>query len=170
MIVRPALLTDAGAIAAIHVHSWQKAYQDILPPALLASLSIEQRAEMWRQNLERKASDTWVADEGGTVVGWISAAQSRDSDALSSTGEVWAIYVDPPYWRRGVGRLLWQHAKTQLINSGFVDVTLWVLKDNTQAIAFYEALGCVLDPGSEKTITLGGVELPEVRFRNRLDG
>ena len=146
------------------------AYQGIIPSETRRSLSVEQREGAWRQNIEREASKTWVAEEGGQVLGWISAARSRDSDALPTTGEVWAIYVAPPYWRQGVGQNLWREAEGDLRASGFSEITLWVLKENARAIAFYEANGFAIDPGSEKTITQGGVELREIRLRKRLDG
>jgi ribosomal protein S18 acetylase RimI-like enzyme len=170
MIVRRARLDDARAIATIHVHAWQAAYRDIVPSAFLDSLSVEEREKVWHQNLARKASETWVAEEGGQLVGWISAAQSRDTDALPATGEVWAVYVAPAHWRRGVGRRLWNEAEEHLSASGFSDITLWVLKANAQAIAFYESIGLVIEPGSEKTITRGGTELREIRPRKRLGG
>jgi ribosomal protein S18 acetylase RimI-like enzyme len=169
MVIRQARVEDARAIAAIHVHSWQVAYQGIVPSAFLGSLSVEQRENVWRQNLEQGTSETWVAEEGSQVLGWINAAWSRDSDAVPTTGEIWAIYVDPPYWRRGVGRHLWREAEGHLDASGFSELTLWVLKENRHAIAFYESIGLVIEPGSEKAITLGGAELLEIRLRKRLD-
>jgi ribosomal protein S18 acetylase RimI-like enzyme len=171
MVVRQARAEDARAIAAIHVHSWQVACQGIVPSAFLGSLSVEQRENVWRQNLEQGTSETWVAEEGSHVLGWISAARSRgDSDALPTTEEVWAIYVDPPYWRQGVGRHLWREAEGHLDASGFLELTLWVLKDNGHAIAFYESIGLIIEPGSEKAITLGRAELLEIRLRKRLGG
>jgi ribosomal protein S18 acetylase RimI-like enzyme len=170
MIVRRARLEDGRAIAAIHVRSWQVAYQGIVPSAFLGSLSVEDRENVWRQNLERGISETWVAEEDDQVLGWISAARIRDSDALPTTGEVWAIYVDPSHWRRSVGRCLWRWAEGHLDASGFSEITLWVLKENAQAIAFYESIGLAIEPGSEKTITRGGAELLEIRLRKRLGG
>jgi len=38
---------------------------------------------------------TWVAEESETIIGWISAAASRDADADPSTGEIWAVYIKP---------------------------------------------------------------------------
>jgi ribosomal protein S18 acetylase RimI-like enzyme len=168
MIVRPALLADAKAIAAIHVHAWQAAYQGIVPSAFLNSLSIEERASRWRQNLEQRASETWVAEEDSQIVGWISAGRSRDEGAASTTGEVWAIYIDPAHWRRGVGRSLWHEMEVRLVASGFWDITLWVLKENAKAIAFYESIGLVVEPNSERAIRIGGAELPEIRLHKRL--
>jgi L-amino acid N-acyltransferase YncA len=88
MMVRRARPEDAKSIAAIHVHSWQEAYKGIVHKSYLDSLSIQAREKVRQENLKQEKSDTWVAQEGGQVLGWITAAQSRDSDARSSTGEV----------------------------------------------------------------------------------
>ena len=169
MIVREAKIEDALAIAAIHVRAWQAAYQGIVPSAWLDSLSIEQRERHWRHSLEQTTSSTWVAEDGNQILGWIHAAASRDADAELTTSEVWAIYVDPAHWREGVGRRLWREAAEYLAGAGFSEVTLWVLKENAQAIAFYETIGLTVD-GSEKSISLGGTELIEIRMRRRLGG
>jgi len=161
-------MEDAKAIAAIHVHAWQAAYQGIVPSTFLDSLSIEDRENRWRTNLDQRASETWVAEEDGKVVGWISAARTRDEDAHSTTGEVWGIYVDPAQWRRGVGGSLWHEAEAHLDAAGFLDITLWVLKENAQAIAFYESIGLVVEPDGEKAIVIGGTALLEIRLRKRL--
>jgi L-amino acid N-acyltransferase YncA len=167
MVVRHATAEDARAIATIHVLSWQAAYQGVVPAHFLASMSIDQREGMWRQTLERGAPSTWLMEEHGGVLGWISAGPSRDTDAVSSTSELWAIYVDPKHWRRGVGQCLWNEAEDQLRRAGFSDVTLWVLKDNAGALAFYHSNGFVVD-GNEKTVELGGTKLVEIRLRKRL--
>jgi ribosomal protein S18 acetylase RimI-like enzyme len=169
MVVRPATPEDSRAIATIHVLSWQAAYQGIVPAQFLASMSIDQREGVWRQRLEQGAHSTWVIEEHGGVLGWTSAGPSRDTDALSSTSEVWAIYVDPKHWRRGVGQRLWGDIEGQLRRSGSSDVTLWVLRANAGALAFYCSNGFV-DDGIEKTIELGGTELVEIRLRKGLGG
>lgn len=66
-----------------------------------------------------------------------------------------------------MGRRLWKEAETHLSACGFSDATLWVLKANAQAIAFYESIGLVIETDSERVITRGGAELLEVRFRKR---
>ena len=170
MVVRPATLEDSRAIAEIHVRSWQTAYRDIVPPAFLDSLSVEQRERGWRQRLERDTSGTSVLEERGEVLGWVSAGPSRDGDAFSSTSELWAIYVAPEHWRRGMGQRLWSDAEEQLRRAGFLDVTLWVFKENAGALRFYGANGFVVDPGVEKTVELGGAALIEVRLRKKLGG
>jgi len=169
MVVRPATPEDSRAIATIHVLSWQAAYQGIVPAQFLASMSIDQREGIWRQRLEHGPPSTWVMEEHGAVLGWISAGPSRDAGALSSTGELWAIYVDPKHWRQGVGQRLWDEMEDQLRGSGFSAVTLWVLKENAKALAFYRSNGFVVD-GIQKAVELGGTELVEIRLRKALGG
>lgn len=168
MVIREATLDDARAIAAIHVRSWQSAYQGIVPETFLRSLSIEAREARWRTILVESASATYVAQELETILGWASVGKSRDGDAALTTGELWAIYVGPEHWRRGAGRALWQHGESHLKASGFHDVVVWVLKDNRQAQRFYEAVGFALDPGQEKLIDIDGTQVPEIRFRRAM--
>jgi len=130
-------------------------------------MSIEQRAQVWQQILA-DGEDAWVAEEGGRIVGWISAAASRDADARPFTGEIWAVYVAPDHWRSGIGRLLCADAEQRLATQGMVEVTLWLLRDNERALRFYQSMGFAVDPGAEKTITRAGAELREIRMRKKL--
>jgi ribosomal protein S18 acetylase RimI-like enzyme len=170
MIIRGATPNDARAIAEIHVRSWQVAYKDIVPDSFLESLSVEQRERFWRQSLEGSGPGTSVIEEHGEVLGWISVGPSRDAGEEPSTRELWAIYVEPRHWRRGVGQRLWGDIEKQLKRSGVSEVTLWVLKDNTRALAFYRSNGFVDDAGIEKTVEIGETELVEVRLRKGLGG
>lgn len=167
MIARAAVPEDALAIATIHVSAWQSAYRGIVPDEYLDSLSIEQRASGWRQILSQNPEDVWVALEDNTILGWISAAASRDSDAGPATGEIWAIYVAPEHWRSGIGRMLCEGAEQRLGKQGMDEVTLWVLRDNQHALRFYESRGFSIDPGIEKTDAR--TKLIEVRMRKRLN-
>lgn len=168
VLFRRATPQDAKAIAEIHVRAWQVAYREILPTAFLDSLSIDQRGLRWRQILERDPSRTSVLEERGEVLGWVGFGASRDKDALSSTGELWAIYVAPMHWRKGLGQHLWNEAEKKLKSAGFQDVTLWVLRDNANAIGFYRANGFAIDTGVEKTEEFGQAVLFEIRMRKKL--
>jgi ribosomal protein S18 acetylase RimI-like enzyme len=164
MIIRRAGLEDAWGIATIHVQAWRVAYRGIVPDEYLGALSIEQRHAGWRQILEAGES-VWVAEDGNEVLGWISAARSRDVDASQSTGEIWAVYVDPGHWRTGVGRALCAAAEQELRRQGFTEMTLWALKDNELARRFYASIGFVRDACEDRIIQLGGKGLHEVRMR-----
>jgi ribosomal protein S18 acetylase RimI-like enzyme len=169
VVIRSATPEDALAIATIHVGAWKAAYRGIVPDDFLDSLSIEQRSDAWRQILsEGSPENVLVAQTADSIVGWISAAASRDPDAEPSTGEIWAVYVAPAHWRTGIGRLLCQQAERRLVEQGLNEVTLWVLKDNRLARQFYGSTGFITDPQREKTIVRAGTELQEIRMRKRL--
>ncbi|MCI0360406.1 MAG: GNAT family N-acetyltransferase [Planctomycetaceae bacterium] len=168
MLLREATAADAHAIATIHVQSWQAAYQGIIPADYLQSLSVERREAVWRELLDKKDSQTFVAEEQGAVQGWINIGPSRDVDAPRQTAEVWALYVDPLFWGRGFGAALWAEALKRCTQMGFTEVTLWVLRDNHRAIRFYRAAGFQIEAEKEQTLNCGGVQLVELRMRRQL--
>ena len=155
-------------IAMIHVEAWRAAYRGIVPDEFLDSLSVDERESTWKQILLTADAETWVAEQSETIIGWISAAASRDADPRASTGEIWGIYVAPGRWRIGVGRSLCETAERYLRRQGFTEVTLWVLRDNERAVKFYQSNGFVLDVGHGKILERGGKALQEDRFRKSL--
>jgi len=167
MIIRSARPEDALRIATIHVDAWRAAYRGIIPDEYLRSLSIEKRHALWQKDLEAGHPFTWVAEDGDSVLGWISAAASRDTDATRSTGEIWAVYIDPNHWGEGVGRALCDAAEQELRRQGFTEATLWVLKDNQRALRFYLSNGFVRDTCEDRITQRGGKELREVRLRKQ---
>jgi ribosomal protein S18 acetylase RimI-like enzyme len=50
--------------------------------------------------------------------------------------------------------------------SPYPGITLWVLKQNQAALAFYRRIGYESD-GAEKTVEIGGAKLLEIRLRRR---
>jgi len=164
MIIRPARPEDALRIATIHVDAWRVAYRGIVPDEFLRALTVEQRHAGWRRILEAGEA-VWVAEDGEGALGWISAAASRDADAAQSAGEIWAVYVHPDHWRKGAGRALCAAAEQELRRRGFTEATLWVLKENQRAVAFYRSIGFAHDAAADRIIERGGKALGEVRMR-----
>jgi GNAT superfamily N-acetyltransferase len=159
-----AVPTDARLVAEIHVRAWQEAYKDILSAEYLAGLSIDKRQTYWSEVIPKGNPELLVARIGDIVVGWVAFGKCRDTDATSSAGEIWAIYVAPDHWSTGVGRALWLQARQKLASDGYQTASLWVLADNARAIGFYTKAGFVAEPDSAKGIELGGQTLKEVRF------
>lgn len=171
MIIRQARTEDAAAIAGVHVQSWQQAYRQLIPADYLTSLdaTLDHRARLWRESLEKGEPQVYVALDAEQVVGWIAFAPSRDVDARPrSTGEVQALYVLAEHWGSGVGRSLWLTARQALFEQGFGAVTLWVLRRNDQALRFYRNAGFSPEEASVRTISRGGWTLEEVRCRCNL--
>lgn len=162
--VTPATLDDCRAVAEVHVESWQHAYRDILPAEYLASLSVEQRAALWRETVATQSARVLVARSHGAIVGFVACGASRDAGAPRDRGEIWAIYVKPTGWSSGIGRELWLAARRQLQAQGFKRVSLWVIVGNQRAIDFYARAGFIEEPASRQSFELGGTRLEEVRY------
>ena len=154
-LVRPAVLQDARAIAAVQVATWRVAYAGLLPDDLLDGLDVDERAERWRGRLAALPDGVFVfvVELDAEVRGFVSGGPSRDGGA---GGEVYAIYVDPGFQGRGAGRQLLQAAVDCLTGAGFTEARLWVLADNHPARGFYESRGWRPD-GAEQPWTYPGV-------------
>jgi ribosomal protein S18 acetylase RimI-like enzyme len=96
------------------------------------------------------------------------ATPSRDVDVDEPTAEVGALYVDPGHWRQGAGSALLTAALDELSEAGWRDVILWVLAENSAALAFYARFGFEVETGVEKLEERSG--RPVIRLRAALAG
>ncbi|HEX2298561.1 MAG TPA: GNAT family N-acetyltransferase [Pseudonocardiaceae bacterium] len=178
--VRAATGSDAAGIAEVHVRSWQAAYAGQLPDELLRALSVGDRQRTWEQRLSelteihpaqahsQQNGRTLVIEVEGAVGGFASVGPCRDDGADERTGELWALYLHPRYWNRGLGRRLHDEAITVLSGQGCHRAVLWVLRTNVRAQRFYQRAGWARD-GAVKVDHLRGVALDEVRYARSLD-
>ena len=162
--IRACTVEDAHPVESLRVAGWQAAYRGIIPDWFLDTLPVD--AERRRRVTAERAGEIAesVAELGQAVLGWVAAGPCRDDDRPGlDQGEVYACYVVPGQWRRGIGRLLLTHALGELGRAGRADVTLWVLEANSRARRFYESFGFSPD-GSRQMLDLGCF-VPEVRYR-----
>jgi len=164
MRIEPATVDDCGAIAEVHVASWQGAYAGTFSSEYLESLSVPKREKAWRAIFADGKTQVLVARYGECVVGFVSFGASRDPDAQPNHGEVSAIYVLPSYWSTGIGLALWQEAKRNLQAKGFSQISLWVVSNNARAIRFYTLAGFRKEIGSAKRSERGGTRFQEIRY------
>lgn len=170
MTVRAAKPGDAPAVAGVHIASWQVAYRGLLPDTLLATLSLEQRTQEWREILAMpRSSRTLVYEEGDRIVGFASFGPCRDDELIhEGAGELYAIYLLPVCWSKGYGAALLTSALNQLQEQGYQLVTLWVLDGNQRAIRFYEGAGFTADGQVQEETLPGGIPVRELRYRRSL--
>jgi GNAT superfamily N-acetyltransferase len=188
MLLRPAEPEDAMAVARVHVRSWQAAYRTLLPDDYLDQLRPEDRAHSYDfASLDPLKPRTIVAVEPGfpatrhspTAIeldrksgaegllhGFATTAPSRDLD-LPDHGELWALYVDPAQWGRGIGAALVTAARARLFELGFRKAFLWVLAGNVRAERFYQIDQWAPD-GVSRTDSVWGVTVNEVRYQRGL--
>jgi ribosomal protein S18 acetylase RimI-like enzyme len=166
--LRVATTADARGVAEVHTTSWRGAYHGLLPQTLLDGLSVVRRAARWEQSISDGSSHVVVAvDRIGTIAGFVAVGNSRDGALEEGVGELYAIYLDPARWDRGVGRAL-LGAGTSALAARFDQATLWVLDANARARAFYERHGWRAD-GAVRRAPLGEIEVAEVRYRRQLE-
>ncbi|WP_449316806.1 N-acetyltransferase family protein [Rubneribacter sp.] len=154
---------DLRAVAGVYAASWRAAYRGLVPQAYLDALSPDD----WTGSLAARARRTWIACEGGEVVGVSTYGPARD-EAFFSWGEVVSIYVRPEHLHAGWGSRLLQASLDALSAEGFASVCLWVLEGNAAARAFYERCGFVCN-GDVLDVEVGGAPLREVRYVRALE-
>jgi ribosomal protein S18 acetylase RimI-like enzyme len=167
MIVRDANPRDAAEVAGVHVRSWQAAYRGMFCDDYLDGLRPEDRIAHYTfgdSRPDRLATIVAVAD--ATICGFAITGPSRDGDAADA-GELYALYVDPQAWGRGIGRSLIAEARARLSRQGLAAAIVWVLVGNEQAQRFYRADGWQPD-GHRRQQNVWGVLADEVRYRRCL--
>jgi ribosomal protein S18 acetylase RimI-like enzyme len=162
-ILRAAKIEDADAIAALHVEAWRWAYRDLLPEVLLAGLSEERRATMWRNAIGEGKGHIVVAADGEALVGFVAAGPERDGPGGADVGEIYALYLRQDAAGTGLGRALIDGAIEALAHRGARAVVLWVLEGNTRARRFYERVGFRAD-GETKIESRDDGDLHELRY------
>ena len=167
MEIRRAVPGDENAVAEVHVRSWQAAYRGLLPDPYLDALRPADRAARYSFSAEGPAVPvTIVAVDGKTVVGFATVGPCRDA-GLESAGELYALYVHPDWWARGVGRRLIGEGRLQLVQRGSSEAILWVLAGNERAQRFYRLDGW---RGTDETRRedVHGITVEEVQYRREL--
>lgn len=168
-IARPAQGSDVIPLAEVYVSSWRAAYRGIVPDAVLDGLSVATQAARWQKMLAGMAKGetrAFVVEEDGAIRGFVVTGPVR-GEMEAGTGEVWAMYLDPASWRRGLGRALLAHAERDLASRGFERLVLWVLAENTGGRAFYASAGFAAT-GETRVNPIGGAPLEEVRYARRI--
>lgn len=170
--IRDAQPGDAPAIATIQVVTWQAAYRGLMPDDVLAGLSVPARERWWTGILHDPPPRTsvLVATSGNAVVGFASVGPSLDADCDGETGTLYAIYLHPDRWRRGIGGRLHAAAMRRLADLGFGSATLWMLDGNERAAGFYRREGWAADGLRQLDTGPGGIPLDEIRLRRHLRG
>ncbi|HWI83907.1 GNAT family N-acetyltransferase [Ramlibacter sp.] len=166
--VRPAEAVDAPKITDVHAASSHAAYQGVVD-GTPKSPPLEQRRAFWRDAIEYGEPLLQVAVDAGQVMGFVGYDRSRDPKSKPTTGEIWALYVEPGHWGRGAGLALWDAAREGLAEEGCTEVTMWIPLCNDRALRFAEHAGFKRELNTAKTAVIGGVKLEEIRLRRRLD-
>ncbi|MBB2206501.1 GNAT family N-acetyltransferase [Gluconacetobacter takamatsuzukensis] len=112
------------------------------------------------------AGTCWVAAEGGTVAGFLSARAATEDGAGADAGRtvlhVWEMSVAPAHQGRGLGRALLEHAAAHAAARGMAAVTLTTFRDVAWNAPFYARTGFAVLPDAALTPRLRGVLVAEI--------
>lgn len=167
-VIRRAGVADAEVIAGIDVRAWWHGYSGFLDEQRLSERSVDERTVSWSEHLGAAApGETWVLAVADRIAGYVSVGPARDPDLGTSSGELYALYVDPPAQGAGAGTQLLAHSRRRLGELGFGEAVLWTFTENGLARTFYEQQGWELDPSGARN---EGCEswAPAVRYRRAL--
>jgi GNAT superfamily N-acetyltransferase len=117
---------------------------------------LDDPAQVTVEDVRSFIADTgmFVWEDAGQVVGF-SAPDPRD-------GSIWALFVDPAYEGRGIGRALFERACAVLWQAGYM--RLWLTTDRgTRAEAFYRAAGWEVTATSGNELVFETVRPPPPR-------
>jgi len=167
MEIRGAGPLDAEGIARVHTQSWQHAYRGVVSDEYLDALRWEQRYEMWNAALVEPTmpgTSIFVAiDADEVVTGFASIGLVRDDDLREREFfELYAIYLAPEMWRRGIGTQI-MNAALGAVPTSAPGVTLWVLAENERGRRFYERHNFAFD-GTSRVQEIGDRRLEELRY------
>ena len=143
--------------AYVHWAAWHEAYPGLVSREYLQKLTLERCEKIafaWQDHLI-------IAKDGDRVVGFVGYGD-RGEEA-PDTGEIFALYVLPEYYGKGVGQQLMEAGLEQL--QGYPQVCLWVLKENRRAIRFYEKSGFCPDGEEMFSPTVAASEIRMVLKR-----
>lgn len=143
--IRPMQISDISLKSAIQLVIFRETYQDVVDDDYLNSLNLLQLMERTRDRLDTET--TFLAWLNQEPVGFITCRRVSVDD-----GEISAIGVLASYHKQGIGSLLLEAGIKHLIDCS--RLFLWVLSDNSRAIAFYQKQGFVLSD-KQKQLTLG---------------
>ncbi|MEW5850144.1 MAG: GNAT family N-acetyltransferase [Myxococcota bacterium] len=160
-MIRQAQTDDVEELARVHVQAWRETYVGMLPQEYLDGLSVERRRATWSEVLERSLARVWVVEEQGRLVGLCAAGPNR-APPESHPGEVGAIYLLRRARGRGLGRELMAGALAWLRAERLMPTLCWVLRENTAARGFYQAVGGRLLAEREESV--GGAPCVEVAY------
>jgi len=179
--IRPATPVDMPGVGAMQHACWMKAYPGILDDAFLAQLSPEGIAGYHARHFDESGNHAapgmpfFVAEAPGRanpIVGMVRGGPTRAKSAAgdpvppeivsSFPFELFGIHVAHDLHRSGVGRALFTEYTRAGLQLGHRSVVLWVLSNNTPAIAFYESLGG--KPVGSSPLTLGEKAYPQTAY------
>ena len=129
MLIRPSQKTDANTMSRIYVKSWRDTYLSVIPFGFLYEMSESQHEQAFLKELDSKQVLSFVAEDVGRVVGFVTGGNERNGNDIYS-GEIYTLYVLKNFQRQGIGGKLVSALATQFNENSIYSMLVRVLKLN----------------------------------------
>ena len=136
MKVEKAQIEDARNIVEINIEEWKNTYKDIFPDKFLENLS--EKKEESIEKCKNKINEYIVCKINNQVVGFLRFGKNKKG-YNDNYAEIYALYIDKDYRRKGIGKALINFAFENL-KSNYKYVLISTLVQNN-ANLFYKKIG-----------------------------
>jgi GNAT superfamily N-acetyltransferase len=164
---------DAASIARVQLAAWRDMYADLLTPAVLDSLDVDEVADRWSVSLTKPPDARMrvlVALDRADVRGFTLVHPSFDPDADQvADGEVGEFVVDPEHRGEGHGSRLLQAAMDTLAADRFTRVRWWVASTDDALRDFVTSSGWEADGAHRELQDDAGRTVKQVRLHTGLE-
>lgn len=164
---------DAVDIARLHLASSFDSYKTFIDQEGLKKRNYVDRVHQHKKRIEEWQGLYLVAEDQENIIGFCSATSLKIHPNQKFTqeqrmkrnekGELDNLYIHTDYQRLGIGKSLFNKAKSWLQQNHLSAFLVWVHKDNLKARNFYEHLGG--DLVDEVLVKVGKNEYLEVAYR-----
>ena len=136
MNLEKAQIEDARNIVEINIEEWKNTYKDIFPDKFLENLS--EKKEESIEKCKNKINEYIVCKINNQVVGFLRFGKNKKG-YNDNYAEIYALYIDKDYRRKGIGKALINFAFENL-KSNYKYVLISTLVQNN-ANLFYKKIG-----------------------------
>lgn len=182
---RLASVEDASDLSKVHCASWLNAYSGILNGTALRESIAKRNPAWWRSAVEKlnaepvsigqfyggrreaaSRSQLLVLEYEKRIVGYANFGGSRRNyppQTAESWGEIYELYLLPEFQGVGLGKTLFNAARSHLKKMGHGALVVWALEANELGKEFYQAMGGEAFVRSHEIF--GGSQAPTIGYR-----
>ena len=132
VVIRPARLDDADAVARV--------YRPYVTDTAITFDEVPPTGEDFRRRMSESTLPMFVAERGGRVVGYATAAPHGTRASFRWSVNL-AIYLERDHARGGVGRKLYAALLPALAKLNYVRAYAAITLPNVPSVGLHEALG-----------------------------
>lgn len=163
-LIRPAAVSDAGALALIKQNVWQTAYKNIYPKQKIENFDLAAQTQYFARLAADSRVSLFVAEVQGKCAGYMAAGE-KERRSVGQNGEILLLNLHSSCRGQGIGRALFAQGVACLRKRGFSSFAVACNKYNYPAQGFYRKMGGELFAQDED---VPDRSLPQVYFRYTL--